>query len=354
VSYKLLLLTFLGVVCGMGLRTGSAFRDVSSLVTFMALLTLGFSVGRALSSMLSGEAVKKYGSRVTGAGFILLAIVGIGYALGPINLYPVLRVFHGISSGITWSSMQALVLNLAPPDKRARVSSLYFFIGTLGVSFAYVLGSIFTIYILYISPSILFILGLYTMRISTEIGIVEKKTSEKVFTPPSVTLFLMSFVTGLLNVLVNSEVTIALLYASFGKIGTGLLLGVASLGGTFISYLLGKELLDIRQSEYSLIFPSLSSLCSASFILFSNNWLTFIGILFTQGSITWWRSLLLAAARSGDVGRRIGLVNAGRDLGSITSALLMSGGMSVSTPLILGILISSVSILYMKRNLMFK
>jgi MFS family permease len=241
----LLTMTFIGVVCGMTLRTASAFKEVGSSWTFMALLAMAFSIGRGMSSLFSGEATKRYGSKVTALGFAALGTAGLGYAFGPPTLYPMIRIIHGISSGITWPSMQAVVLALSPPQKRARVSSMYFFIGSLGMSVAYIIGSAFSAKALYVAPFVLYVLSLYTLRISGKIGRVEKKREKGVFAPPSSTLFLMAMTTGMINVIVNTEVTIAYLYSILGKLGAGVALSFASAAGTLISYVLGKELLDI-------------------------------------------------------------------------------------------------------------
>ncbi len=351
-TYALLAATFVGVICGMTLRTASAFKEVGSSWAFMAFLALAFSLGRGTSSLISGEAVKKYGSKVTALGFFALGSVGVGYAIGPPSIYPFLRVLHGISSGITWPSMQALVMNMAPADKRARVASIYFFIGSIGMSIAYIVGSAFSYASLYVAPFILYTLGIAMLKVSGKVGKVQKKSEKNIFSPPSSTLFLMSMTTGVINVLVNTEVTIAFLYSMLGKLGAGLALSLASAGGTLISYFLGKEMLDLRQSPKAIILPGTVSLGSSTLVLTSNPAVTVLGITVTQGSVMWWRSLLMAAARSGDVGRRVGLVNMGRDVGGILASLVLGtlGPGALPIPILIGAALTGVGIIIMNKD----
>ncbi|UXD22075.1 hypothetical protein IPA_01385 [Ignicoccus pacificus DSM 13166] len=351
-TYALLIATFIGVICGMTLRTASAFKEVGSAWAFMALLALAFSIGRGTSSLISGEAAKRYGSKVTALGFFSLGTVGLGYAFGPPSLYPILRIFHGISSGITWPSMQALVMNMAPPDKRARVASIYFFIGSLGMSIAYLIGSAFSYSALYVAPFVLYSLGITMLKVSGKVGKVQKKVEKGIFSPPSSTLFLMSMTTGLLNVLVNTEVTIAFLYSMLGKLGAGLALSFASAVGTMISYFLGKEMLDLKQSPKAIVVPGAVSLGSSSLVLTGHPAVTVLGITMTQGSTMWWRSLLMAVARSGDVGRRVGLINMGRDIGGVVGSSLLGilGPSALPLPVLLGAGLTVLGIGIMERS----
>lgn len=321
----MLVVTFLGVVAGMTLRTASAFKEVQSGWTFMASLAIGFSVGRALVSFVSSKAANKYGSKVTALGFLALAFIGLAYALGPVELYPLLRVLHGFSSGITWPSMQSVVMGTASKEERAKVSSLYFFIGTIGMSFAYLIGGVLSRESLLVFPLILIGLSIYLFRESIKIELSKIKSEKGLFNPPSSTLFLMAMATGMLNLLVNSEVTISLLYLMFGKIMAGIFLSLASAIGSVVSYFLGRKMLDLKQSPASIVVPATASIASSQPLLIVHDpYAKVASIALTQGTITWWRGLLVAAARSGDVGARIGLVNMGRDLGNVIAGLIVS------------------------------
>ncbi len=242
--------------------------------------------------------------------------------------------------------MQAVVMGTSEKDERAKVSSLYFFIGTLGMSLAYLIGSVSSKASLLVSPLILLALSLYLLKLRVRIEVHKIKSEKGVFKPPSYVLFLMAIATGSMNLIVNSEVTISLLYSMFGKLGAGLLLSLASAIGSLVSYSLGRRLLDIKQSPWSLVMPSLTSIATSSPLLFIDSpYAKVVAITLTQGTITWWRGLLVAAARSDDVGTRIGLVNMGRDFGNVIAGLtvILSGPSGIQVALALSYLLSAIA-----------
>ena len=339
----LLVITFLGVLGGASLRTASAFKEVAEGVWFMASLALGFSAGRAVVSLISSKATNKYGSKVTALGFAALSLIGLGYRLGPPSLYPFLRFFHGVASGITWPSMQAVVMRLTRDDERAKVSSLYFFTGTSGAGLAYLIGALEPGLALTIFPPLLALLSAYMFSLSVKGG---ARPSKRVYAPASTSLVLMALSMGMINVIVNSEIAISILNLYFGRVLSGILLSSASAFGSLVSYVVGRITLDVKQSPISLVLPSVTALGSSSLILIGDPKVKALSIMTSQGAITWWRGVLTAAARSGDVGTRVGLVNFGRDLGNALGGLTVAalGLPGLLANLILSLILNSVAL----------
>ncbi|ABU81737.1 MFS transporter [Ignicoccus hospitalis] len=319
----LLVATFLGVLSGVTLRTGSAFKELDEGLSFMAGLAVAFSLGRALVSFLSSEAVNKYGGKVTASGFAALSAIGLGYYLAPPSAYPALRLLHGLASGLTWPSMQALVMMSTKDHERARVSSLYFFVGNAGASLAYLIGALAPSEALLTSSLTLLTLSIYLFKESDKIKFV-RRTKRGLFAPPPLPLLMMAISIGMLNVLVNSEIIMYLMGSAFGRWLSGALLSAASAAGSAASYFAGRALLDVRQSPASLFLPAAGSLVSSSFLLHGDPKTGAASVLFAQGFLAWWRSALTAAARAGDVGKRIGLINLGRDLGNVIGGITVS------------------------------
>ncbi len=217
--YALLWMVLLGVIGGMGLRASTAFKGASHGIEAMALLALGFSVGRASISLLTPQLAERYGSLVAGMGFLSLASLALGYYFLPFKYYPILRILHGIFSGIAWPPMQALVISRADVNERARVSSLYFLAGTTGESMAYALGGSITYVMPLLSFVILGSIGTILVIIKMDVPKTRKVQNDKgVLNVGWLTIAGSSFSTGIINGIINSEITIEIFYKAFGRV----------------------------------------------------------------------------------------------------------------------------------------
>jgi len=325
--YSLLIIVFLGTTASRLLRVGSAFFTLNEGWSFMAFLAATFALGRLITSFLGGELSKKYGGRVTSLGLLVLGGVGLGYTFLPPYLYLPLRVIHGFSAGLTWPSLQSITMSKVEVGKRGRASSLYFFASNLGWVFAFALGGLLPKGSLLPSSVILIALAaIMAFEKGKAIkGQGKKKVKRTTFVPPLTALALSGLAVGFMTLLVNTEVAIAIFGKEFGKAWGGLLLSLAALVGSGLSYFMNKKLIDIMESHLSLLLPSLSTSLS-SLLIPLGSWGSVIGLFATKTLVAWWRSSLLGLARTGDVGRRVGTYNASADGGRFLGSLISSVG----------------------------
>jgi len=325
--YALLLIVFLGTTASRLMRVGSAFAVFNEGWGFLAFLAASFALGRLLSSFLGGELTKKFGAKVSSFGLGMLGLVGLGYAFLPSSLYLPLRIVHGLSAGFTWPSLQAVTMSKVGAEKRGRASSLYFVASNLGWFFAFTLGGLLSKKTLL--PSALLLLALAAV-VSTEKGVVKKEKGRRkgkklMFVPPTGALVLSALALGFMTVLVNTEVAIAAFGAELGKALAGITLGLAALIGSGISYFLNRKLIDIMESDLSMLLPAVSTSLSSLLISLPPP-LSVVGLVATKTLTMWWRSSVLGLARTGDVGRRVGAFNAGGDAGRLIGSTFMSLG----------------------------
>jgi len=325
VTILFLLLTLIGVLGGMGIRMGSAFKEVEKGIEAMALLAAGFALGRGLASLASPRLALKRGSSVASLGFYGLGSVGLGYILLPFSYYPYLRVMQGIFSGIAWPSLQALVMALAPYDKRARISSAYFFFGTFGSSIAYAMGGLAPDLTLYVGTALLFFVALVLMI--TRINIVakrqERRPPKKYLDVPLGTIFGSSLASGITMGIVDTEITVGIFYKMFGKVVGGTVLGITSGIGALLGYIFGKKLLDEEQSLKSLILPGTLTLFGTTLVLSSKE-LAPAGVVIARAALTWWRSANLALSKGTQMDLKVGLDNFGRNGGVVLASVMVS------------------------------
>jgi len=332
----MLILTFFGVLGGMGIRMSSAFREVDKGLAAMALLTAGFAVGRAFISLVTPRMAIGKGSRFVALGFAGLGLVGIGYAFSPFWVYPYLRVLHGAFSGIAWPSMQALVITSAPIERRARTASKYFFFGMIGSSAAYALSGTSPNVTLVVGTSLLFIVSLVLVLLNVKVAETRKKPSSKRFLDvPAVTILLSSLALGTVMSLVDTEITVEIFYRAFGRVVGGLTLGLVSGLGALLGYAFGKHLLDVKQSLTSLIVPGSIALLGALGVTLGGS-LAPLGVVTGKAALTWWRSMNLALSKGSKTDLKVGLDNFGRNVGTFCSSFLISA-CPVCTTLVLGL-----------------
>ncbi|ABU81485.1 MFS transporter [Ignicoccus hospitalis] len=323
--YALLLVAFLGNAASRTARMGSAFATLEEGWGFLAALAAAFSLGRLASSFLGGELSKKYGSKVTSLGLASLGATGLGYALLPPSYYPLLRAFHGFSAGFTWPSLQAITMSKVPREYRGRASSLYFVSGNLAWFFAFALGGLLAESALVPSALALFALSLAVLAFKGKAVEERRKGKGKAFVPPLSALVMTSIALGIMTVLVNTEVAVAVFGREFGKAFGGLLLAAAALVGSIISYFLNKKLIDISESHLSMLLPAVGASLSG-FLISAPPPLSALGLFSTKALTMWWRSSALGLARAGDVGRRVGAFNAAGDFGRLLGSLASSLG----------------------------
>ncbi len=323
--YTLILIAFLGNTFGRLIRTGSAFASLNQGWGFMAFLATTFALGRLLSSFLGGELTKRVGARITSAGMVVMGLVGIAYYYLPPVYYLPLRVLHGLTAGFTWPSLQAVIMSKVDPKRRGRVSSLYFVSTNLGWFFAFLLGGLLVKESLLPASIALILLSIVLLKEKGKVEKGERRKREALFAPPTHAILLSAIGLGFLTVLVNTEVAIATFGYELGKVFGGLVLGLAALIGSGVSYFLNKVLIDVKESHLSMLLPSLSASLSGFLIPLAAP-LSAIGLILTKSFVMWWRSTLLGLSRTGDVGRRVGIFNAGGDGGKLLCSALLSLG----------------------------
>ena len=332
----LYLIAFAGVVAGISLRASTAFSVMNS-IKYIA--TLSFSLGRAIISLFAPKAVEEKGSSVAALGFLSLSILSATYLVVPGNWYWLLRFPHGMASGISWPAMQALVMGKAKPENRAKVSSTYFLVGTAATAVGYVLSGFKIVKPILLSTIIFLVISLYLFRFKIAFEKWNKQSNNNILNISSLSIFLSSFSLGLLMALINTEITLAVLYRLVGRAATALLMALASFGGALLGYLMGRRLLDVNQSLFSLTFPGYLTLFSSSGLLSGSPAIVAGSTMLAQAGMTWWRSANMALARSHKgTGLRLGLDNAGRNLGTTTSSLFLSLGLNIADVIIISFL----------------
>ncbi len=326
----LYLIAFAGVIAGISLRASTTFDAMSS-IKYIALLTLSFSLGRAIVSLFTPRIVEKKGSAVAATGFFVLSLLSFIYFVAPGKWYWIIRFPHGIASGISWPAMQALVMGRARPENRAKVSSMYFLVGTSATAIGYALSGLNSIKPTLLSSVIFLLISLYLFKTKISFKKWDYHKSKKILNISSISIFLSSFSLGLIMALVNTEITLAVLYRLVGRTLTALLMALASFSGALIGYVIGRKLLDISQSLYSLSLPGYLALTSTVALLSSDPKVVASGTMFAQAGMAWWRSANMALARSHKgTGLKLGLDNAGRNLGTTLSSLLLSLGFGIT------------------------
>ena len=322
--FFLLLVAFLGNTASRLMRVGSAFATLNEGWSFLAFLAASFAFGRLISSFLGGELTKKLGSKTASLGLASLGAVGLGYSYLPSSFYPYLRVLHGLSAGFTWPAVQALAMSKVERGFRGRASSLYFFSGNLAWFFAFALGGALGKASSLPSSVILFALALAVLRVK---GVAKKEKVKRKggFAPPLTSIILSSLGLGMMTVMVNTEVAIATFGGELGKVWGGLTLATAALVGSGISYFLNKKLIDVMESDLSLVLPPLASSLPGTLMALPAP-ASVLGLFVAKAGTMWWRSAVLGLARSGDVGRRVGAFNASGDAGRLLGSLISSAG----------------------------
>jgi len=336
---KLFALEFMGVVAGIALRASTAFNVVTSF-QYVAMLTLGFSLGRAIISFFAPQLAERKGSYVAAAGFFFLFVLSVAYMFMPRNLYWLLRIPHGAASGLSWPALQALVIGKSTPRNRAKVSASYFLVGMLATGFGYAISGFKVVRPIMVSAILFLIVSLGLFRLRTGVESWKKGVKgKKVLDISATSVFLSAFSLGLLMTILNTEITLAVLYNLVGRVFAAIVMALASTIGALLGYVLGHHLLDVRQSLVSLAMPGYFTSMSSLGIISNEPRIAAVSVALAQAGMTWWRSSNMALARTGkDTGMRLGLDNMGRNLGTtVSSLMLVLGGSIVDI-----ILISSV------------
>ncbi len=334
--FAILLLPLLGGVASKLLRVIVAFslRSVGVSVFDITLLFSSFMLSRALFSPIMG--------RWADRGFKRHLIIGIGFAglLIDSQLYLhvsyygilTLRVLDGIFSAMVWPTMQAIVHFSSPDKLKARIMSMYFIMGSIGMSLGYVIYS-------YLVGDVFYGLVLIALVYSVEISMVYfvkdvdnsfsdmgKKSRRSTVKKRNIGIPLlgMTFMFGMYLSLGN-EVLLFYLAENmgFGKVDATRLLFFGVMIAMLGSILFG-HIADKKGFLRSLLFLGIITPISALLISFDSAYLVVAGVFlfFISGRGFTPISRSFTASFGKDVGTSLGFVNLASNFGSMTGPLL--------------------------------
>ena len=115
---------------------------------WVSALTLGFMLARAYSSLLHARLYGSLTPKLTGVLALgLLIVCYVLYTALPPNIYPLISVLDGFSSGLFWPLMQSLLVHGVDGRWRSRALSIYFLVGNLARYVGYQIGSVIYVYL---------------------------------------------------------------------------------------------------------------------------------------------------------------------------------------------------------------
>ncbi len=332
----ILLAPLLGGVSARLLRVIIAFmlRDSGVSVFEITLLSSSFMLSRAIFSPLLGKLADRGFKRH------LLIMVGFAGLLVDATLYMVipypemfaLRVMDGIFSAMVWPTLQAVVHFSTPKGLKARVMSIYFIMGSLGMSIGYVLYSAIGGNIVY---AITLIVVVYAVEIVTSLAFRDVKEEHREVVRERIKvdrlLYSLTFLFGMYMSLGNEVLLFYLAEVlNLGKVYATLILfagGLFSLLGSFMV----SHIADKRGFSRAIILLSAISFISALLISISYLYIAILGtfLFFVAGRGFMPVSRSFTASSTRKVGTSLGYVNLSSNLGSVVGPLI--GGIIIDS-----------------------
>ncbi len=325
----ILIVPLLGGVAARLLRVIIAFtlRDAGLSVFEITLVSSSFMLSRALFSPVLGKIADK--------GFRRYILVALGFAgllidatLYLVVHYPgifILRILDGLFSAMVWPTMQAIVHFSTPKGLKARVMSLYFIMGSIGMSVGYLLYSTLRgnfLYAIYLIALVYIIEIAFSFSFRDVRGERNPPLREKIKLDSL--LYILVFLFGMFMSLGNE---VLLLYLaeelSLGKVLATLVLSAGSLISLLGSILIG-HMADKRGFTRAILLLSSLSILSAFMIAFNNVYVAVFGsiIFFISGRGFMPISRSFTASASNKIGTSLGFVNLSSNLGSVIGPLL--------------------------------
>ena len=325
----ILIVPLLGGVAARLLRVIIAFmlRDMGISVFEITLLSSSFMVSRAIFSPFLGKLADKGFKRyiLIMAGFAGLMVDATLYLRISYPGIYALRILDGLFSAMVWPTMQAIVHFSTPKGLKARVMSLYFIMGSVGMSVGYILYSTVGGNIFY---SIYLIALIYLVEIMLSLSFKDVKGEEKPVVKERIRVdFLLYSLTFLFGMYMSLGSEVLLLYLAevlgLGKEGATIVLSAGGFVSIFGSIVIG-HLADKRGFSKAIVLLSALSILSAILISVNSAWIAILGsiIFFLSGRGFMPISRSFTASSTKNVGTSLGYVNLSSNLGSVIGPLI--------------------------------
>lgn len=306
-----------------------SLRDTGISVFDITVLSSSFMLSRAFLSPIMGRwadrGMKRY--KLILIGFAGLLVDSQLYLYLPYFGVLGLRVLDGIFSAMVWPTMQAIVHFSSPNKLKARIMSMYFIMGSVGMSlgyiiYAYTIGEeLYAVFLVAVIYAIELIMSLALKNTEPQNKEITKKTHHGKI---NLQLFTMTFIFGMYISLGNEVILFYLAEVMhLGKADATLILFVGVLISLLGSILFG-HLADKKGFKDALLLLGVLASISAIFISLNAASFAILGVflMFIAGRGFTPISRSFTASTGKNIGTSLGLVNLSSNLGSMLGPLI--------------------------------
>jgi len=330
VYISILAIPLLGGTAAQLLRVVIAFmlHDAGVDVFSITLLSSSFMLSRAVFSPVIGKVADRGVNRalIVMGGFAGMLVDAYLYTIVPFPWMFILRILDGIYGAMTWPTMQALVHFSAAPTHRAKTMSIYFMMGTVGLSVGYLIYSAISGNMLY---AVILIVMIYFTAILFAYPLRNVKEKREIHVSGDRggfhgSFYPLTFLFGMYISLGNEVLLFYLtLIVGFSKVDATLILSLASILALGGSLMLG-HIADRHGFIRSLVVLSILTPLSAALIAVNYVYSVIVGIFlfFVVGRGFMPISRSFTAARGKKISTSLGIVNFSSNIGSVIAPLI--------------------------------
>lgn len=331
----ILSIPLMGGIAARLLRVTIAFilRDYGLSVFEITLLSSTFMLTRGVLSPIIGKFADKGYRRLLliTSGLLGLALDSYLYTVVPYPFMLFLRALDGMYGAMVWPSMQAFVHFAAKKDMKARLMSLYFIMGSLGMSIGYIVynfllgnlyNAIITVIVMQLSAAFV---ALIFRGFEREVRKVDDRdVVEKGHGKVPVAVYTITFLFGMFVGLGNEVLMFYLAEVmGMGKYATTSFLFFAGLYSLFGSYTTGFYA-DKISMDKAIVLTALFGMLSCVLISIDNLFTVILGTLlfYISGRAFTPLSRSYAASKTKNIGAALGYINMSSNFGAVLSPLI--------------------------------
>ncbi len=329
--FVILTVPFLGGFAAMLLRVIIAFslRDAGATFFEITLLASSFMIFRALFSPIVGR-LADYGFRrsyLMAGGFVGLLIDSQLYLHVAYDVIILLRIFDGIFSAMVWPTMQAVVHIYSEPSIKAKTMSLYFIMGSTGMSIGYLAYSYFIGNITYaiLLIAVVYMAEIFTVLKVKNVGRKKIKILEKQ-SDIDVSLYVLTFLFGMYLSL-GTEVILFYL-AEILYLGRETAASVLFLAGilSLLGNILMGHIADRHGYRQAMVLLGITAPISAFLLSLTCIYISIVGVFLyfisARAFMPVSRSLTASLSAQEKIGVNLGYVNLFSNIGSVIGPLI--------------------------------
>jgi len=330
----ILSIPLMGGIAARLLRVTIAFilRDYGLSVFEITLLSSTFMLARGLLSPIIGKFADRGYRRLflIVSGLFGLALDSYLYTIIPYPYMLILRALDGMYGAMVWPSMQAFVHLAAKKDMKARLMSLYFIMGSLGMSLGYIvynflLGNLYsavmTVIAMQLSAAFMALIFKGFEKEAREVDRnVEKESDGKV----PLAVYTITLLFGMFMGLGNEVLMFYLAEVmEMGKYATTSFLFFAGLYSLFGSYTTGFYA-DKISMDKAIVLTAIFGMISCLLISVDHLFTVILGTLlfYISGRAFTPLSRSYAASRTKNIGAALGYINMSSNFGAVVSPLI--------------------------------